>query len=369
MGGRCSSESGWGIALPFRLSGQKAACGLLVASIFLCWNCSDTRESPKQERPVRSSEDVAGQLPVYIANPEVRDLALPARFSGPLPVTDEQLADWESFEDPFGIQHQLCQTQPSATKRLLVALRTRSGNDDAPLALAYYWLVRSCDGPKYCDWLTSTLDGDEGDAVKSFLLQRSYYCLEHQSHTHAAEDNEPPDLAQSPSAAAPANLSPSGLAKQLVDWKLLPASAQTAEDLLLEDLMLAHGRAHRIDTEMDFDIALFGKHHALLGRLAAIASPDLDGARFSQIEGNDEDSQPILLAYLKGKEYSLKTQRKLFDLEAVVGLLNRLLVEQGSTKRLVLVPAADRQELVIVGPTAGLQAAQAAGLVEFVQPL
>jgi len=152
-------------------------------------------------------------------------------------------------------------------------------------------------------------------------------------------------------------------ARALPDEDLEPA-------LDVPSLLVARGRAHWFDVETG---QYPNEHDALLYALAAIASPALDEARFEEIAPSAEptDEAPYLLhAYLGGKRYSVAAENlgDWYDVEAVLGLLNALLIAEGSDVRFTNTPTGDQTAIVIAAPKRAFAALIADGLLERGRP-
>ncbi len=123
------------------------------------------------------------------------------------------------------------------------------------------------------------------------------------------------------------------------------------------DVLRAAGRLQDFDVETD---EFPNEHDALLAELAAMTGQALSDVYFEEVapdpEGprDEEDSAktPYLLrAYANGQRYSLEATDygDWYDLEAVVGLLNSLLRERGSSVRSLPLYTGDQWASVAVG--------------------
>jgi hypothetical protein len=135
--------------------------------------------------------------------------------------------------------------------------------------------------------------------------------------------------------------------------------------LTVEDMLIARGRSHWFDAET----GMFpNEHDELLATLAALAAPTLDGAVFAEIPPSEADMDTgtyQLSAYLDGKRYALAAENRgdWYDVEAVIGLINALLVARNSDLRLAVLPTGDQTVNVIAGPAEGIRALVAARLI------
>jgi hypothetical protein len=133
--------------------------------------------------------------------------------------------------------------------------------------------------------------------------------------------------------------------------------APATPPLSAEDVLTAYGRVTGFDTETG---QWPNEHDGLLAELAALASPALDGVVFEEIHQVDHASPDpyILHAYADGNRYRLAAQNlgDWYDVEAVLGLLNAILVARKSEVRLVTLPTGDQTAAVLAGPRAGIAA-------------
>jgi hypothetical protein len=136
------------------------------------------------------------------------------------------------------------------------------------------------------------------------------------------------------------------------------------------DILVARGRVDAFDVET----GMFpNEHDELLARLSILAKPALNDVVFEEIppinnDGDeDEGGSYQLVAYTSGKRYRVVAQNNgdWYDVDAVVGLLNALLVAKHSDTRMVLLPTGDQTAIVLAAPKAALLAASKAGLIEF----
>lgn len=138
-----------------------------------------------------------------------------------------------------------------------------------------------------------------------------------------------------------------------------------------DDILVARGRVDAFDVET----GMFpNEHDELLARLSVLAKPVLNDVVFEELAprdaatGDELEGRPYeLYAYTGGKRYALDAQNSgdWYDVNAVVGLLNALLVAKKSDVRFVLLPTGDQTAIVLAAPKAALLAASKAGLLEF----
>ena len=128
----------------------------------------------------------------------------------------------------------------------------------------------------------------------------------------------------------------------------------------VEDVLFARGRTHWFDAETG---QFPNQHDELLGELAALTAPVLDGVLFEEIpptEAEDERGEGSyeLHAYLGGKRYTLEAKNNgdWYDVEAVIGLVNALLVAKQSDVRVAVLPTGDQTVKVLAGPSKGIHA-------------
>ncbi|MDB4964282.1 MAG: hypothetical protein JWP01_4281 [Myxococcales bacterium] len=139
-------------------------------------------------------------------------------------------------------------------------------------------------------------------------------------------------------------------------------------EVTLEDTLFARGRSKGFDAET----GMFpNEHDELLADLAALAAPALDGVIFEEIPPSRADADAdsgsyVLHAYLGGKQYSVDAENHgdWYDVEAVIGLVNALLVANKSDHRLVVLPTGDQTVNVLVGPAIGIRALADARLLD-----
>src|SRR5690606_19384187 len=116
-----------------------------------------------------------------------------------------------------------------------------------------------------------------------------------------------------------------------------------AKPITVEDVLFARGRTEWFDAETG---TFPNAHDALLAELAALASPVLDDVIFEEIppaESEMDDGPYRLHAYADGKRYALRAENHgdWYDVHAVIGLVNALLVARNSDIRLVVLPTGD----------------------------
>lgn len=104
------------------------------------------------------------------------------------------------------------------------------------------------------------------------------------------------------------------------------------------------------------------QHDELLADLAALAAPALDDVVFEEIPPTLEDDEQgrgtyRLFAYADGKRLAVDARSRgdWYDVEAVMGLVNALLVERKSDVRLVVLPTTDQTVKVLAGPVKGIE--------------
>ncbi len=127
----------------------------------------------------------------------------------------------------------------------------------------------------------------------------------------------------------------------------------------IQDVLVARGRSHWFDAET----GMFpNEHDALLADLAALAKPTLDAVVFEEVPPSDSDADMDrgtykLHAYVDGMRYSLDAENHgdWYDVEAVVGLVNALLVAKKSDTRLAILPTGDQTVIVVAGPARAIK--------------
>jgi hypothetical protein len=138
-------------------------------------------------------------------------------------------------------------------------------------------------------------------------------------------------------------------------FALEPGSEQNVTTA--RDVLFAAERLHDFDVETD---AFPNEHDALLVELARMAGQELSDVRFEEVAPDpdaprDEEGAggaPYLLrAYANGQRYSLEATDygDWYDLEAVLGLLNSLSRERGSSVRFLPLFTGDQTASIAVG--------------------
>jgi hypothetical protein len=136
----------------------------------------------------------------------------------------------------------------------------------------------------------------------------------------------------------------------------------------VEDVLFGRGRTHWFDAET----GMFpNEHDELLAELAALTAPALDGVVFEEIPPSEADDDRgagnyLLRAYLGGKRYTLEAENHgdWYDVEAVIGLVNALLVAKKSDVRLAVLPTGDQTVKVLAGPSSGIHSLVDSKLIE-----
>jgi len=134
-----------------------------------------------------------------------------------------------------------------------------------------------------------------------------------------------------------------------------PAPEAVAGEITPQQVLMARGLGTSFDVETD---RFPNEHDGLLAELAHLARPALDGALFEEVPPRDERGPYLLRAYLDGKRYELRAENHgdWYDLDAVIGLLDALLITRGSEQRFLVVATGDQTATVVAGPAAGLRA-------------
>ena len=164
---------------------------------------------------------------------------------------------------------------------------------------------------------------------------------------------------------------PDALRAHLVELDLIDAqwTAPPPEPLTASELLIAAGRSINFDTETG---TFPNGHDALLADLARLARPALDDVVFEEIPPPDPDDTSAyeIRAYAGGQRWSLSAKNlgDWFDLEAVIGLLNQLLVQKNSDVRFAVLPTGDQTATVIAASDDALTQAGEAGLIQFGTP-
>lgn len=141
-----------------------------------------------------------------------------------------------------------------------------------------------------------------------------------------------------------------------------PADSPPAISVI--EALVQGGRAHHFDTET----GTFPNYHdELLARLAFLSEKALAGAVFEEIPPKQIDSsEPYeLRAYLDGTQYSLSAENHgdWYDVEAVLGLLNALLVDRKSAWRYAVVGTGGQDIYVVAAPEKALARVARDGLL------
>jgi hypothetical protein len=135
--------------------------------------------------------------------------------------------------------------------------------------------------------------------------------------------------------------------------------------------MVAHGRGWSLADASPYG----GGHDRLARHLARLAGGVLDDVSFDEILPDRGEVLPFprsmeLVAYARSERFATLTSSDgdLYDLSAVVGLLNVLLRERGSDLRYVVVEDPFVEELVVVGSAPALLSAIAEDLLHVAPP-
>jgi hypothetical protein len=129
--------------------------------------------------------------------------------------------------------------------------------------------------------------------------------------------------------------------------------------------LAARGRVTRFDTETG---QFPNEHDGLLAELAVLAAPALDDVLFTEDaprESQMDSGAYRLTAYAGGRAYRVDAQNlgDWYDMNAVIGLLNAVLVAKGSAMRFVVLPTGDQAAEVLVGPGSGITSLADRGLL------
>jgi hypothetical protein len=142
-----------------------------------------------------------------------------------------------------------------------------------------------------------------------------------------------------------------------------PADARPVVEVT--DVLERRGRISSFDVETG---QWPNEHDELLGDLAQLVAPALDGAIFEEVaQRSYEDAGPYSLrAYIGGKRYVVPAENNgdWYDVGAVLGLLNAVLADRGSDQRYMVLETGDQTAIVLAGPAAGLRALVDEGLVQ-----
>jgi hypothetical protein len=173
---------------------------------------------------------------------------------------------------------------------------------------------------------------------------------------------------------------PEALASRLRQLGMLDSSAPSdsqGEALLASEILEAGGRAYTFDTETG---QFPNQHDSLARRLAELVEPELDQVLFEEVapkivvddegEVEDEGGNYTLHAYHDGQRLSVTVANfgDWYDVDAVLALINTLMRDRGSKRRLVALTSLDQTVTIVAGPIGGLRAAIAEGLLEPGQP-
>ncbi|AVP96349.1 hypothetical protein C7S18_03710 [Ahniella affigens] len=143
----------------------------------------------------------------------------------------------------------------------------------------------------------------------------------------------------------------------------------TTDAVTADDLLVAAGHAIWFDVETG---TFPNEHDSLLRSLARLITPTLDACVFEEVPpGLDDESGPYVLnAYWAGKQYSGYAENlgDWYDLDAVLDLINRVVVDSGSTQRFVVLATGDQTAIVLAAPIDTIQRASQAGLIELADP-
>lgn len=138
------------------------------------------------------------------------------------------------------------------------------------------------------------------------------------------------------------------------------------------DILVGSGRATCFDTETG---TVPAGHDSTMQRLAFLATPALDDVIFEETPPVVDDAGQSfggynIHAYMDGSRYTLPATDygDWLDVNAMVSLLNALLVQRGSAVRIAWLASEDQWTCLVAGTESGLLAAEATGLITLAQP-
>lgn len=135
-------------------------------------------------------------------------------------------------------------------------------------------------------------------------------------------------------------------------------------------LLAASGHGWWFDAETD---QWPNEHDSLARHLAALVAPELDDIVFAEEPPSvdDETAPYVVHAWSQGRRVSVQAANlgDWWDVDAVVGLVNTLLRERGSTQRVVIESDGGQGGTAVAGDAAALRAAVAEGLLTAAEPM
>ena len=160
------------------------------------------------------------------------------------------------------------------------------------------------------------------------------------------------------------------MVKHLADrgWALkIPKTARTPTNI--REALQIGGRATRFDTETG---SFPNNHDELMFRLARLAGDDLKGVVFEEIPPDESEMDSggyELRAYADGQRYVVPAENHgdWYDVDAVLGLLNALLVAKKSSWRYAVVPTGGQDIIVVTAPEKTLATTARNGLLSLAE--
>jgi hypothetical protein len=140
------------------------------------------------------------------------------------------------------------------------------------------------------------------------------------------------------------------------------------DDDRFESILTAAGRAYWFDVETD---NYPNQHDHLMRKLARLVRPALDGAVFEEqappLKEGDSSNADIyeLFVYADGLRWHISAEDlgDWYDLDKVLILLNRVLIDRGSAQRLRVLQTQDQTATVVGGSVSALQNAFRSGIL------
>jgi hypothetical protein len=145
--------------------------------------------------------------------------------------------------------------------------------------------------------------------------------------------------------------------------------ADMADTGNVESMLLKSGHALWFDVETG---TFPNNHDSLLRELAALIKPSLDGVSFEELPPTIDDGSGVyrLRAYVDGQRLEIEAEDlgDWYDVDAVLRLLDAVLLERKARERYVLLETRDQTAIIVAARAEVLEAALDAGLIRSDNP-
>lgn len=141
------------------------------------------------------------------------------------------------------------------------------------------------------------------------------------------------------------------------------ADAQQMRSADATAVLMMAGHVTSFDAETD---RFPNEHDSALRALAPLVRPALTGAVFEEVFPTDEDDAYQLIAYLDGKRYHTPARNlgDWYDVEAMLRLLNTMLVDRDRVERFASLHTDDQTAWIVGGPQPAITSAFATGVLQ-----